>query len=268
MSTSLATEIKTLRVQGEAGSLHVEDGGSGSIPVIFVHSFAGSIQHWRSQLEHLREHRRAIAFDWRGHGESDQSPTNDYTVEAVANDIAAVVDKMDLERFVLIGHSMGGSAAIAYANNHVSRVAGLIVAATPGRSPEEIAKVVMNSLRSPAYQKVMDDYVGQLLANARPDVQQLVNEGAKRISREAGIEMVEALFEFDPIDKFKKFPGPKLIVSVLQEDQQPNSLHNQLPEIPSKVVEGTSHWLHIDQADQFNLIIDDFLKKIDEKELK
>jgi pimeloyl-ACP methyl ester carboxylesterase len=268
MNSSLTTEMRTLRVQGEAGSLYVEDGGSGNIPVVFVHSFAGSIHHWRSQLEHLRERRRAIAFDWRGHGESDRSSTNDYTVEAVANDIAAVTDKMDLERFVLIGHSMGGSAAIAYANNHVSRVAGLIVAATPGRSPDEIAKPVMNSLRSPAYQKVMDDYVGQLLTNARPDVQQLVTEGAKKISREAGIEMVEALFKFDPVDKFKKIPGQKLIVSVAREDQQPNSLHNQLPEIPSNVVQGTSHWVHLDQPDQFNLIVDDFLKKIDEKELK
>jgi pimeloyl-ACP methyl ester carboxylesterase len=268
MGAPLTIENKKLRVLGEAGSLYVEDGGSGNIPVVFIHSFAGSIQHWRSQLEHLREHRRAIAFDWRGHGNSDPSLTNDYSVEAVANDIAAVVDKLDLERFVLIGHSMGGSAAIGYVDNHVSRVAGLVVLATPGRSPAEIAEPVMNSLRSSAYQKVMDDYVGQLLTNALPDVQQMVNEGAKRLSKDASTEMVNALFEFDPVDKLKKFPGPKLIVSVAHEDQQPNSLHNQLPDVSSEVVAGTSHWLHLDRPDQFNTIIDEFLKKIDEKELK
>jgi pimeloyl-ACP methyl ester carboxylesterase len=268
MSKSLTLENRILRAKGEAGSLYVEDGGAENIPVVFVHSFAGSIEHWKNQLEHLRERHRAIAFDWRGHGKSDKPSNDDYSVESIANDIAAVVDTLDLERFVLIGHSMGGSAAIAYANNHVSRVAGLLVAATPGRSPDDIAKSVMNSLRSSAYQKVMDDYMSQLLADAHAVVQQLVNNGVKKNSREANIEMIKALFEFDPVDKLKKFPGPKLIVSVAREDQQPNSLHNQLPEVSTTVIEGTSHWLHLDQPDRFNSIIDTFLTTIDDKELK
>src|SRR5438552_1325242 len=51
----------TPSITGPAGRLHVDDGGSGGPPVVFVHSFAGSSAHWASQLAHLRPRRRAGA---------------------------------------------------------------------------------------------------------------------------------------------------------------------------------------------------------------
>ena len=117
-------ETAVSRIAGPAGSLHVDDGGWGGVPVALLHSFAGSTRHWASQLDHLRDDRRAIAFDLRGHGESDAPSDGDYTAEALARDVAAVVDTLKLKRVVLVGHSMGGSAAIAYANAHPDRVAG------------------------------------------------------------------------------------------------------------------------------------------------
>src|SRR5687768_16682277 len=114
------------KIQGEEGYIFVDDGGSGSIPVVFTHSFGGDASHWINQLSHMREMRRAVALDFRGHGKSDASLNSHFTAEALANDIVAIVDGLDLEKFVLVGHSMGGSAAVAYADSHANRVAGLI----------------------------------------------------------------------------------------------------------------------------------------------
>jgi len=50
--------------------LHADDGGTGGPPVVLLHSAAGNISQWSPQLEHLRPERRAVALDWRGHGES------------------------------------------------------------------------------------------------------------------------------------------------------------------------------------------------------
>src|SRR5687767_6672211 len=103
------------RIPGPAGTLVVDDGGRGGVPVVFLHSYAGSRAHWSHQLAHLRKTRRAIAIDLRGHGESSAPANRVYSSTALAADVAAVVDALRLDRFVLVGHSMGGSAAIAYA---------------------------------------------------------------------------------------------------------------------------------------------------------
>ena len=61
------------KIQGEEGYIFVDDGGSGNLPVVFTHSFGGDVSHWTNQLSHIRETRRAVALDFRGHGKSDAS---------------------------------------------------------------------------------------------------------------------------------------------------------------------------------------------------
>src|SRR5258706_7893782 len=120
-----------MMITGPAGELYVDDGGSGgggTVPVLFAHSYAGNSAHWRAQLAPLRPRRRAVAIDLRGHGQSDPPASGNYPVPALAEDIAAVADALELRRFVLVGHSMGGAAASAYAGKHPERISGLVLA--------------------------------------------------------------------------------------------------------------------------------------------
>jgi pimeloyl-ACP methyl ester carboxylesterase len=61
----------------------------------------------------------------------------DYRGEAFVSDVEAVVEKLKLPRFVLVGHSLGGAVAIKYAGAHPDRVAGLVVVGAPGKTPPE-----------------------------------------------------------------------------------------------------------------------------------
>ena len=70
---------------------------------------------------------RVIAFDQRGRGRSDWDPQQGYYTDAYVSDLAAVVDALGLERFDLLGHSMGGINAIVYAATHPSKVNRLLV---------------------------------------------------------------------------------------------------------------------------------------------
>jgi pimeloyl-ACP methyl ester carboxylesterase len=268
MNLSATVEHKYSRIAGAEGTLFVDDGGEGNIPVVFVHSFAGDVSHWKDQLDHVREARRAIAFDLRGHGKSDPVSSGNYSIEAMANDVAALVDGLDLERFILVGHSMGGSASIEYADSHTSRVAGLMIAGTPGKTSEEISKPVISSLRSDAYQQVMDDYIKQLLKHGKPEVVARIDQGRQKLSRATTIELIKALFDFDPIEKLTRYPGPKLVVYADGEGSQPNALIKQVPQISNVAMAGTSHWMHLDKPLEFNTILDNFLREIDKKELR
>jgi pimeloyl-ACP methyl ester carboxylesterase len=257
-----AASVEQNKIKGEVGYIFVDDGGYGNLPVVFTHSFGGDISHWSNQLSHVRETRRAVALDFRGHGKSDASRQAHFTAEALANDIAAVVDGLDIDKFILVGHSMGGSAAVAYADSHPNRVAGLVLAGTPGKTPTEISKQVMASLQSDKYQPVMDDYMEKLVANAKPEVAAKVKEGVKKLSKETSIEIIRAAFEFDPIEKIKRYNGPKLIIQTSNEQKQPNSLHMQVPDVTAKAIDGTSHWPQMDKPEIFNRILDDFLGEI------
>ena len=149
--------------------LHVDDGGAGGMPVVFIHSFAGSSAHWSAQLTHLRHNRRAIALDLRGHGKSALPRDGDYAIVSLASDVAAVVDRLKLKRFVLVGHSMGGAVAIAYAGARPDRVAGLVLVGAPGKVPAGEAQQIIASIEAD-YDKVMRQYWDKLLTGAKRDV--------------------------------------------------------------------------------------------------
>jgi pimeloyl-ACP methyl ester carboxylesterase len=247
-----------MTVTGPAGELYVDDAGSGSsVPMLFVHSYAGSSAHWEAQLAHARRRRRAVAMDVRGHGHSDPPADGDYSVPALGDDIAAVADALELRRFVLVGHSLGGAAAAAFVGKHPRRVAGLVLAGTPGKASPEQARQVMESLRAD-YDKVMAGYWASLLEGAQPAVRETLEAAMRRQGREASLSIIGAIFGYDPLPALSAYDGPKLIVDTGHGDG-PTALHNQLPDIKRKVIAGTSHWPHMDKPQEFNRLLDEFL---------
>ncbi len=248
------------KIDGPAGRLAVDDGGSGGIPVLFVHSFAGSSAHWQGQLEHLRATRRAVAMDLRGHGGSDAPAGNAYAVSALADDIGAVADRLELRRFVLVGHSMGGAAAIAYAGRNPDRVAGLVMVGTPGKAAPMQAQQIMAALNAD-YDKTMAGYWDLLLADARPEVRQRLEAARTRVPREASMAIIAAIFAFDPLPVLDAYPGPKLIVDAARGDQ-PNALFRQAPGIEHRLIPASSHWVQLDQPQAFEQLLDAFLSQV------
>ena len=97
----------------------------------------------------------------------------------------AVVDGLDLERVILVGHSIGGAAAVAYAGKHPQRVAGMLLVGTPGRVPIQQADQIMSQMTSD-YDTTMSGYWDRLLADATPRVKDQITArwaGCRRTSR-------------------------------------------------------------------------------------
>jgi pimeloyl-ACP methyl ester carboxylesterase len=252
----------TKRVAGPIGELYVDDGGTNGLPVVFVHSFAGSTEHWSNQLEHLRRTRRAVALDLRGHGLSDAPPdTAAYQVRDFAADIGAVVDSLRLDRFVLVGHSQGGSAALRYAAAHPDRVAGLVMIGTPGKTPPQMAHQVLAALQKD-YDTTMEQYWNKLLQGARPDVLSRIERERSRIKPDAAMAIIGALFAYDPTADLRAYTGPKLIIDS-PAPETPGSLHALAPDAPRKVVNDASHWVQLDKPDEVNQYLDEFVARIE-----
>jgi pimeloyl-[acyl-carrier protein] methyl ester esterase len=111
-----------------AGPLHHEDLGAGP-PVVLVHGWAGSSATFAAEAGALARTRRVIAPDLRGHGRSTPSP---FTLADLAGDLASLVERLALERAVLVGWSLGSLVALAAVPRVRERLAALVlVAGTP-----------------------------------------------------------------------------------------------------------------------------------------
>lgn len=108
--------------------LFYEEIGQG-MPVLLVHGYPLDHTIWISVAEGLKDEARFIMPDLRGFGESPE--TNDvYTMRLLAEDLRALIDRLGLERVILVGHSMGGYAALAFAHAYPSYLSGLGLVAT------------------------------------------------------------------------------------------------------------------------------------------
>ena len=117
---------KTLRVNDLA--LHyLEWGEAAAPPIVCVHGYTGSADAFSAPARHLHDRYRILAFDVRGHGESAWSPAGAYRYEDQAKDLAEFAKQLGLDKFVLIGTSMGGIIAMTYAAEYGDRLLGLVI---------------------------------------------------------------------------------------------------------------------------------------------
>ena len=250
-------------LDGPSGAIFIDDGGDGGLPVIFLHSFGGTSGHWASQLDHLRHHRRALAIDLRGHGKSARPKDLDYSLGAYVRDLESVTKNLKLQRFVLVGHSLGASVANAYAASHPSQVAGVVLVGAPGKTPPEQSAKVMSALSSD-YDATMKQYRDRLLAQAQPHVKSELEPQMAKMERDDSIAIIKALFADDPLAAFDRYKGPRLLIYAAQADAQ-GGLQTQRPQAKQVAFDGTSHWPHLDKPKEFNAVLDEFLSGLDMK---
>jgi pimeloyl-ACP methyl ester carboxylesterase len=257
--------VSTVRVTGPAGDLAVDDGGpraerGAGLPVVFVHSLAGTSSHWAAQLDHLRPKRRAVALDVRGHGRSERPKNGDYSISGMAGDIEAVVDSFGLQRFVLVGHSMGGGVALTYAGAYPERVAGLLLVDPIGDgkqiAPAEV-KPLLAGLDSNYDTTIREYWTG--IAGPDSAVRARLLADLRATPQETVVPAFREVLKFDPDPALARYQGRMLSV-VTPYNDQPFSLHRLGKGFPHRVVQGTGHWIQLDKPEEFNRMMDEFLE--------
>jgi non-heme chloroperoxidase len=153
--------------------LHHVDWGQGE-PILFINSWCFTVKTWASAMYSFSATgRRCISFDRRGHGRS-QDPGRGYDFDTLADDIADVIEHLDLRRVTLVGHSMGCAEIVRYLSRYgsakVSRVV-LTSTTTPFlMRTDDNPMGIERALLDMAHQQMRDDFPRWLDANARPFV--------------------------------------------------------------------------------------------------
>jgi pimeloyl-ACP methyl ester carboxylesterase len=107
-------------------NLHYVDWGSeGKPPLIVLHGFSSQARYWDGFAVRMRDDFHVYCLDQRGHGDSDWA--EDYGPDAMPNDLLAFADALGLDKFTLLGHSMGGMVSMRFTAFHPERVQALVV---------------------------------------------------------------------------------------------------------------------------------------------
>ena len=112
-------------ISADGVEIHFQVHGSGAHSLVFVHGWACDQSYWEQQIQHFSMHYKVVTIDLAGHGNSGVE-RDGWTMAAFGEDVTAVVEKLDLDSVILIGHSMGGPVIVEAAKNMPDRVTGLV----------------------------------------------------------------------------------------------------------------------------------------------
>ena len=121
--------MESMFIQAGEVKLQYYQHGHGSQTVLLVHGYVSSARLWQLTMERMDPERfRVIALNNRGAGDSARTASEDaYTIEGFANDLHNVAEALHLDRFTLVGHSMGGATVARYALTHQDRLKALVL---------------------------------------------------------------------------------------------------------------------------------------------
>jgi non-heme chloroperoxidase len=254
-------------------TLYYKDWGAGPA-VVFSHGYPLSADAWEYQMLFLmRKGFRVIAFDRRGFGRSSQ-PTSGYDYDTFADDLAALINALNLKQVTLVGHSMGGGEVARYIGRHgeqrVAKVA-LVAAVTPfllqtPDNPTGAPKALFDTFRAAVQadrsqwnRDVTMPYYSYNRAGAK--VSEGVRDDYWRQGMNTGVlaayHAITAFSETDFRADLKKITVPTLVVHGDDDQIVPFEISGKLSaqlvrNATLKVYEGGSHGLLMTQKDQLN----------------
>jgi len=132
--------ISSCVIETNGAAIRIAEGGAGEPALVFLHYWGGSARTWQRVIDRLGGQVRWIAIDQRGWGGSVATDGR-YDLAAMADDVESVVRALDVRRYVLVGHSMGGKVAQIVATRRPPGLAGLVLVAPAPPTPMPVPEV-------------------------------------------------------------------------------------------------------------------------------
>lgn len=263
----------------DGGSIHAVERGSGR-PLVLLHGITLRHDVWAPQLRELADRYRVIAVDLRGHGESTAG-SDGYGLPRLADDLASLLEALDLHDAVVVGHSMGGMTAMQFCGQHpevlADRVAGLIFVATRAhqvlppyvdrgaRSLVARGQGVLDAGRTLPARSTTTRNVARLAFGDHPSPKavSIVAEMGESIAPQALLPSVAGLIEHDAREALRRTHTPSLVIvgtrDLLTPVPSASHLAHLLPRSELVVLPRAGHQLMQERPAEVAELIDDFV---------
>ena len=223
----------------DGSEIHVRDEGnkSGKI-LVMVHGFNGSLFNYEPLVSYLSKEYRLISLDLPAHGLTGAVNSDLYNQEAYEKVIEEVVEILEIDKFYLVGHSMGGMIAWRYALSNLDQLKGLIIIGSAFFANEQEFND-FQSINAPplAFELIESKFFIRLLEFLTPRI--LVKEGVSQTVYDQSIVTDELVDQFHDIILME---GTRVAIGMLAEDLETNFIANPLDlkkiNIPSLILHG------------------------------
>jgi pimeloyl-ACP methyl ester carboxylesterase len=268
-----------MRIETDDGvGLAVERLGSGP-PFLLLHGFTGAKEDFADHAARFAERFTVVTFDHRGHGASDRPDRVDaYSLERLAADALAVADALELDRFALLGHSMGGMVARRVVLTHPERVRSLVLLDTsPGRPPNidrdeaRFAAEVGLTEGMTVLRALLDDAdtlgseADKRVRRERPGYVEYAARKWANVVAEAYAGLVHSMFDQpDQLEEMRSIGCPTLVAAGEQDAQfvaAGRAMAEVIPDAQLAVVPDAGHAPQFENPDAYFATVDAFLSE-------
>lgn len=240
-------------------------------PLLILHGIFGAGGNWHTLSKNkFSSIRDVYAVDQRNHG---RSPHHDsFSFDDMVCDLEMLMDKIEVEKASILGHSMGGKTAMIFALRHPDRVERLVVVDIAPVAYPDLHEDLFDSLRGidPARyssRNEIDDVLAQSVAS--PRVRQFLLKNITRKNGVLGWTMnLDAIFRAYPLLRsevlgWPPFSGEALFVRGDQSDyirdEHIADIHHLFPGADIKTITGAGHWVHAEKPEEFGNMVESFL---------
>lgn len=247
------------------------DAGMGRA-VVLIHGYPFNRSLWNEQVAALSSSYRVIVPDLRGFGETDPSP-GPATMNRMAQDVAALLDHLEISRAVIGGLSMGGYVALAFYKQFPSRVRALVLADTRAQADTEEAKQTRAQQAEKALSEGMagiaDAMLPKLLTpetvSKRPEVVKRVRDMMLKTKPEGAASALQGMAERDDqTPLLSRIVSPALIIVGAEDAITPaadsEKMHAAIAGSRLVVLENAGHVSNLERTEEFNKNLIDFLR--------
>ncbi len=257
----------------DSGTLTVRDEGHGPV-VLLLHGFPLSHVVWDAQITALAKHYRVLAPDLRGHGDSVLSP-GPYLMEALAGDIAAMLDGFGIERVAIAGASIGSYVMFAFFRMYEERVTGIAsvaghaapdtAALGPGRT--SLADRAEREGIAPVIDAYLPRYFAKHVYEERPAFVEEVRAIMARTDGQAAAWSIRGMAErVGSFDLLPDITGPSLVLATDEDDWiAPESLREtaaQMPDATYVLLERCGHLPMMERSDATTAALEAWLARV------
>ena len=248
--------------------IFAEDTGRG-IPLVLVHGFLGSSDMWIPQIKFFKDNFRVIAPALPGFGNSSEINSCD-SIDCMAKAILNFLAKKNIKQFNLLGHSMGGMIVQEIAKIAGDKILKLICYGTgprgdiPGRFEtidQSRKKLKINGLKNTAYRIAKTWFIEEEKAKYF----YLCEQAGKQTSLSAADNGLVAMKNWDGVKNLQNIKNETLIIWGDQDKaynfNQVETLNDNIPNSDLKIIKGSSHNVHLEKPNEFNIIVEEFLKR-------
>jgi pimeloyl-ACP methyl ester carboxylesterase len=246
-----------------------DDIGSG-LPIVFLHAFPLNRTMWEPQVTALVSECRCIPIDFRGFGDSAAAPP--FSVDRYADDVAAVLDTLQIERAVIAGLSLGGYVAFAFWRRHRERVRAFVLADTRAGAdaPEHLARrrYLIELAKTHGSSAIANAQIaglfGKTTRDKRPDIYDAVHRSIAQAPVEGIIGALEAMMARpDSTPTLATIEAPTMIIAgnedVATPPREARAMQAAIPGSRIEILQQAGHLSNLERPAAFNTVVAEFL---------